>query len=138
MDCSIVTMTILFLTALFIGVSLLPRRIMEASAFREMATFACPFCSRPFGLDAVLEGLDGPPGFGEARAVCRTIQCRHCGYCSTIRLNRRGSRYGPRLSFDNMEQIVALKALPAERVGELKAWLTEYKEGRAANNEPTT
>jgi hypothetical protein len=77
---------------------------------REMATFACPACSRPAGPAAIKAGRDISPWEelwteqgGElvhCHPVCRSVICPGCGHSFVIRLNCEGQRFGPRLSVD--------------------------------------
>ena len=79
------------------------RRLAARRVYREMATFACPFCLCRLGQKAVAEGRDYSPfevlwevdgALVHCHPICRRIKCEKCGECIDLRLNREGERFG--------------------------------------------
>ena len=132
MNLLIAVLIAISLTALLLWLGEVARRVAERRVCREMATFTCPFCSRQLGLKAVSAGRECSP-FEELWAVdgvlvhchpiCRSIKCEQCGECISLRLNREGKRFGPRLSSEDCPEE---RAAP-EVVAELREWIADLK-----------
>lgn len=133
----------LSLVAFLLIVGVVLHRMSAKRAFHEMVAFVCPFCSRPMGLKAIVDGRDYTPfdvlwdlqgKLVHCHPICRSVKCDQCGNCCVIRLNREGEHFGPRLSLENGEQIARVKAMSPEQVIEMKTWLAEQKATRISRD----
>jgi hypothetical protein len=101
------------LTALLFFVCALEGKFRAKRIAQELATFACPNCSRPVGLDSINQGTDCSPWeelwdgddgrFVHHYPILWKVRCGACSQSFTIRLNLEGVRFGPRLSVDEDE-----------------------------------
>jgi len=93
------------------GVSVLASRIRLRRDLREFAGFPCPGCATPIGIAAARAGEDVSPveeiwsndektKDWHCHPTCRRVRCGDRSTVFVVRLNRSGSKCGPRLSVE--------------------------------------
>jgi hypothetical protein len=114
LDLGATTLIVVGLVALCVGVAVVGEKISVRRAIREFSQFPCPKCGNPLGESAASAGKDVSP-FEEiwgdddgtksrhCHPMCREVRCAACDHEFVLRLNRRGTKCGPRLSVRSYE-----------------------------------